>query len=111
MIIARSVGADGGGITLAAKLVEALSPAAFVTVMVISDVPIWFGAGASVMMRVVPEPLTMILFDGNTFGFDDAIEKRRLFTSASLTVNIVATGTLRAVETPAILLMLGGVWF
>ena len=39
MIIALSVGAAGGGMTVAEKFVEALNPKEFVTVTVITDVP------------------------------------------------------------------------
>jgi hypothetical protein len=39
LMIARSVGAAGGGMTLATKLVEALNPKELVTVIVICDVP------------------------------------------------------------------------
>ena len=60
-------------------------------------------------MRVVPEPLTITLFTGNNAGFEEVTEKRRLVISASFTVNIVETGTFRAVATPAIFPMLGGV--
>ena len=62
-----------------------------------------------VSVRVVPVPFVAKLFVGISAGLDELSENRTLFTSASLTVNIVETAVLRAVVSAAIWDKLGGV--
>ena len=102
-----------GPITVSKKLVLAVAPPPSVTVRVTVDVPVWFGAGVSVTVRLEPLPPKKMFAFGSKVMFDDTAVTTRLVAgvSRSPTVKeIGVVGVLVRVVWLAMALMLGGLF-
>src|SRR5215469_15242462 len=83
-----------GTTTFSRKLVLAVAPPPSVTVSVTDAVPVWFGAGVSVTVRLEPLPPRTMLALGSKVAFEDTPATTRFVAGVSRSPTVNGMGTV-----------------